>query len=325
MNYLLLCVTVGLVWFLTVNLAVSFAVAAASRRTMSSLISVRPSLRANWLLVLRLLPSAASVVFVCGVFLPSFVRLEPRGDFDEPLGPTIVMAAGLAAGVCLVGVGRGALAWRRARTRARTWIGRATRVALADSLPAFRIESSRAALMLAGLFKPQLLVTSALVDALSEEELAASVAHEQHHGRSRDNLKRLAMRSAPDVLSWMPAAARLEHEWALAAEYAADEQATAGNQHVAIALASALVKIARLNPMRPARLEPISTLTADEGLLAARVRRLVEPGPAPQPPPPRSARWLALAIATAIGLVLVYAPLLTSVHAATELLVRHLP
>src|SRR5206468_11663090 len=51
---------------------------------------------------------------------------------------------------------------------------------------------------LAGIWRPRLIVARGLVDALTPEELAASVAHEAGHQRSRDNLKRLVMRAVPD-------------------------------------------------------------------------------------------------------------------------------
>src|SRR5439155_5531797 len=104
-------------------------------------------------------------------------------------------------------------------------------------------------------------------------------AHELAHDRGWDNLKRLAMRGAPDLLHWTHTAHLVERRWAAAAEHTADAAATiAGSRTARLALASALVKVARLMPAAPSLGEPISTLV-DGGEIAARVERLIDEGP----------------------------------------------
>src|SRR5262249_34689178 len=126
---------------------------------------------------------------------------------------------------------------------------------------------------LVGVLRPTLLITRGVVEALTREELRAAVAHELGHFRARDNLKRLAMRAAPDLLGMTPAAAAIETRWAWAAEHAADNRACDSEQ-ARCALASALVKIARLTPPRTPLAQPISTLV-DGGEIASRVQRLL--------------------------------------------------
>src|SRR5262249_21743930 len=176
---------------------------------------------------------------------------------------------------------------------------------------------------LSGVFRPRLLVTRGLVDALSSAELAASVAHEVGHRRALDNLKRLIMRASPDILIAFPAARVLEQRWASAAEHAADRMAGSGAA-ARCALASALVKVARLTPAVPPIAEPISTLIAG-GEIASRVQRLLDDR---QVPNGRSATlpiWIAGFAAVLVPLFLAYTPLLRAVHEATEVLVRTLP
>lgn len=43
-----------------------------------------------------------------------------------------------------------------------------------------------------GILRPRLLITRPVLDALTDEELRACVAHELGHSRGWDNLKRLA-------------------------------------------------------------------------------------------------------------------------------------
>ena len=159
-----------------------------------------------------------------------------------------------------------------------------------------------------------------MLDALTDEELRAGVAHELGHQRAWDNLKRLAMRAAPDLLSASSTARAIERRWAAASEHAADR--VAGDTGDArCALASALVKIARLTPPATSIGEPISALI-DGGDITARVQRLLDD--APSAPTRQPAGWLALATAAA-ALVLTYAPLLRLVHGVTEVLVNSLP
>jgi Zn-dependent protease with chaperone function len=193
-------------------------------------------------------------------------------------------------------------------------------------VPAFRIDAPQAVMALAGILRPRLLVTRGLIDALTPEELAAAIAHEVGHHRAWDNLKRLAMLGAPDVLRWTPAAHRLEHQWAAAAEHIADAAAAhASGGSARLALASALVKVARLMPPPTPVTEPISTLIGG-GEIASRVQRLIDDCPeqtGSRRQGAARARWAAAAAAVAVAFG--YAPLLKTVHDATEILVHYLP
>jgi len=88
------------------------------------------------------------------------------------------------------------------------------------------------------------------------------------------------------------------------------------------ALASALVKVARLTPAMTPLAEPISTLI-DGGEIASRVERLLTDA-TPSAGRRSALGWTALAGGAAATAV-VYAPALRFVHSVTELLVRSLP
>jgi hypothetical protein len=90
---------------------------------------------------------------------------------------------------------------------------------------------------------------------------------------------------------------------------------------VRCALASALVKVARITPMVSSITEPISALV-DGGDITERVRRLLDD--APSAAASRTMRWLPVAIPAA-ALALAYSPLLRIVHSVTEILVNSLP
>jgi Zn-dependent protease with chaperone function len=314
-TYLTHGITLALAWFFVVNAVASAAVAFAVRRVPRS---------ASLLFGLRLFPAAISAAFVAAVFLPSYWRFEPR-DFTEGFDLTLTALAGVAAVLIAAALGRGGAAWWRAARRARAWTDTAVPLQLADvEIPVFRIDAAQPLLALAGILHPRLIVTRGLMEALTAEELAASVAHEIGHHSARDNLKRLAMRGAPDVLRWLPAARALERAWAAAAEHDADAAASiARSRAMRLALASALVKVARLMPAAAPPAEPISTLVGG-GDIASRVQRLIDDAPGIGSSR-HGARWFAVAAASAVSLAAGYGPLLEAVHRATETLVHSLP
>jgi len=309
MNYLLHGATLSLACFLCVNAVTSAAVATMSRAAWRS---ESPSL---WLAA-RLLPSLGAALFVAAVFIPAYVLFEPR-DTGEGFDATLTACAGLAFALTVVAGYRGLAGWRRVRRHTRDWMAHGApaviggrRVLVADAETPF--------LALVGVVRPRLLVTRGLIDALTPEELEASLAHEVGHSRAWDNFKRLAMCASPDLLP-ASAARRLERRWAAAAEHAADGQARGAGMRCA--LAAALVKVARLTPAAPPTLDPISTLIGG-GDITDRVRRLLD-----DRLPPRGSRaslWLAAAAVAAVCAG-TYLPLLHAVHGATEVLVRVLP
>ena len=314
--YVLHGTTLALAWFLLFNAAATAFVALLSARLTKRADIASP---AFWL-GLRLSPAALSIAFVAIVFLPSYWRYEPR-EFVEGFDVTLTTLAALAIAVITTAIIRGASAWRRAQRRTEDWIRAARPLALpGTAMPAFAIDIEAPVMALVGVLRPRLLITRPVLEALTGEELRAAAAHELGHWRACDNLKRLAMRAAPDLLSATAVARALERRWAAAAEHAADRGAGESGR-ARCALASALVKVARLAPPATSIAEPISALV-DGGDITARVRRLLDDAP---PTGGRySARWLALAI-PAFALAFGYAPLLRIVHGVTEILVNRLP
>ena len=322
MIYLLYGATLGFTWFLALNVTLSLLVAIAAHRTGAWRSNADPVVRARTLLALRLAPAAASIVFVAGVFLPSFLRLEPR-NFDEAFGVTTTTFAALSCVLLVAALWRGTAALAEAARHTRGWLRRAQPVQLPSSpVPAFCVDASAPAMTLVGVIRPKLLVTKPLLDLLSPEELTAAIEHEAGHRRSWDNLKRLVMRATPDALSVLAVCRRLEHEWALAAEQAADAHA-AHDQACGLALAAALVKVARLTPAgrAPALVSP---LVGGEAI-ALRVSQLLNPPSRPARSFATHAAAVAAAVAALAVVVISYGPLLEAVHNISEILVRVLP
>jgi peptidase M48-like protein len=327
MSYLLFLLhglTLALVWFLAVNGVATLLVFAIATRLTKQEGARTP----RFWFGLRLLPAAASIGLVAAVFLPSYWKYEPR-DYSEGFDVTLATAALVAFIVGVSAIMRGAAAWIRASNRAHAWLQMARPLTLAGtSMRAFEVDADAPIVALVGVLRPQLFITRNVVGALTDEELAASVAHELGHWRALDNLKRLAMGAAPDFLAMTSVASDLERRWASASEHLADRGAcetvkVADRGRARCALASAIVKVARMTPPMAPTAEPISTLV-DGGDIASRVRSLLDDGTPAAARPRSRRRWIAAGLAVA-ALAFGYAPLLRVVHLATEILVHTLP
>lgn len=318
--FLLHGTTLALAWFVLLNVATGVVVAIVSARQASVPGTSTWYQSAAFCLALRLSPALVSTLFVVVVFLPSYWRYEPR-EFVEGFDVSLTTLAIAATAIIGSAVVRGMTAWRRAARRTADWMRAARPLALSGiSMPAFAIDTEAPVMALVGVLRPHLLITQPVLDALTDEELSATVAHELGHRRALDNLKRLAMRAAPDLLSATRVARALERQWAVASEHAADRGVGDGDR-ARCALAAALVKVARLTPPVTPIGEPISALV-DGGDITSRVQRLLDDAPTARRG--GTARWLAPAIAVST-LILTYTPLLRTVHAVTEILVNSLP
>jgi hypothetical protein len=265
----------------------------------------------------------SAAAFAAIVFVPSYWRHEPR-DFVEGFDVTLTVLA-LAAFVLFgAGLARGVSAWTRATERSRRWMRTAWPIDLGTGrVPAFVVDTEAPMMALIGMRRPCLLVSRRLIDALTDDELAASVAHELGHHRAWDNVKRLVMGAAPDLLAPTSIARVIERRWASAAEHAADRMNGGAPAAVRCALASALVKVARLTPPEPTLAEPISTLIGG-GEIASRVHVLLDDRSVAPVRSRRALRWLSAAIA-ATAFAAAYTSLLHTVHEITEVLVQTLP
>jgi Zn-dependent protease with chaperone function len=314
----------ALAFFAAANLLLSAPVMWLARRPL-------PTMSAAFWFALRILPATAAAIFVALLFVPSYWQYEPR-ETTEAVDVILITLACAGFAMIAAGTGRGVVAWWRARHRTCVWMRSAREICLRaagpnrEIPPTFVIDADAPIMALVGLRRPRLLVTRGLIAALTDEELAASVAHELGHCRAWDNFKRLAMAAAPDPLATTTAAPAIERRWVLAAEHAADRMCGAATPAFRYALASALVKVARLMPPQPLEAtagEPISMLI-DGGEIASRVKLLLDDRVVPPVRQRHTMVWLC-ALGTLALLTSGYQPLLHSVHELTELAVHALP
>lgn len=227
--------------------------------------SFRASLLAGW----RLLPSAAALIATGLVLAPGYYRHEQRGE-PEDVGAVLLLLAAGGAAVLASAAARAVRAGLRTAALRREWSAGSKPASIgAAGLPAFEIDSVYPLVAVLGAFRPRLFISSSVLRTCPADEIAAIVQHEHGHVRSRDNVVRLLMEAAPDLLARTPAAEATAREWHRAIEHRADDRA--GDR---VTLASALVRVARLSgDVRHAAL-PASALYRGEGV-EDRVRRLV--------------------------------------------------
>lgn len=259
--------------FFAVNAAASVALMVLAPSLVRALGVARAQTRARALLWLRLLPATAAAAVAMGLVLPAYVRFEPAQAGERVTVPLALLAAAALA-VILHGLLRGARALSSTSALLRSWMAEAEPVTMPLSpVPVYRVRDPLAVFAVVGVEHPRMYVSDRVLEALAPAELAAAVAHERAHLEAADNVKRLLMRSCPDLVGLSAVSRAIEQEWSRASEARADERASGGCREIALALAASLVKVARLAPAAAAGL-PVSALH-DGGDVDVRVRRLL--------------------------------------------------
>jgi Zn-dependent protease with chaperone function len=267
--------------------------------------------RASLLAQARLSPLTFSLVLV-PLMQVAFWRFEPAGQ-AEPAGAALVMLAAAGAWAVVLAAVRAARVLRATLHLAGEWRHASTSLGLPGwAGRAWVVRTPVPVVAVVGVGRAELFVSSAVIDACSDAELAAIAAHERAHVAGGDNLMRLGFALAPAA---GPAAGRLERAWAATAEEIADLHARAAGDGVT--LARALTKVARLALDGFAAPPLVASALIGGDSLERRVRRLLEPARHPGRALkglPAAALLPMTAVAAVWGLPLVYE--------ATEWLVR---
>jgi len=309
--------------FFVLNLAAGLLVGFFSKSVIRHTESKSPRAAALYLIVLRLFPLALALLFVVALCVPSYLWLEPAAA-SERVGFFSIMLGLLGVAAWLVSIARTAysLAASSRHNQLCRLAGEEIRVP-GESSSLLIVKNEAPLLALSGLLRPRLLISRSVLHALSTEELDTALAHEQSHRRSHDNTKRFLFLLAPDIFPFVRSLRTLEFTLSKYAEWAADDEAAAGDPHRALSLAAALVQVARMGS--GPRLPSLSTsLLACDRDLSARVERLLHPV-APAPPaskPAHHLRTAAFLLAGCLTAILLTPSALSSVHELLELLLH---
>ena len=311
---------IGLAAFATAGMAAALIVPLIA----NSLTRGSGALRARRLASMRMLPSV--IAAGCGaIVVLAFAFFEPRQE-GEYMGAAIPALAGFSLLLMAGSLWRARRLARATRALEQRWMTSATPIPLDGiSVPAFAVEADFPIVAVVGWRRPRLLIARSVLDSCSPDELTAVLAHEQGHVDRRDNLRRLMLSVAPDILAWLPVSERMLAAWREAAEDAADDDAARAGSEGRVRLASALVKVARLAPGRRAcGLMPASALYSGDGL-DRRVRRLLDPpmSETSRRVSPWRLRFRRSALLIGGGAAAALA--LEGVHAALEVVIHRLP
>lgn len=294
------------------NLLLSTAVALAWRAGLR-----RHLTDADAVLGVRLLPAMGSAAIVLTIVLPAFVIYEPRHAQDHP-GPLLMVSALLALLVLGDGARRGLRAYRATRALAHGPRPLLTNPAGANTEVTV-INVKEPLVGVVGGLRQRVIAARSVAAACDQEEFRQVLAHETAHMDARDNLKLLMLLTLPDVLAWLSTGRALTAHWRAATELEADERASGSDPRKRIALASALIKVARLS-LASGLTRAASRADAPLSGLEQRVRRLLAPSPAARRGFP--SRFLGRRLLTGALLVpLLAVPLYASVHRLIEVLV----
>lgn len=272
-----------------------------------------PWMSPNALYALQVGPFLLAAMIVVAFTIPSFIRFEPR-VVQEAFGIPVIVLSLVCLSLFGVGLYRAHQAYARTARIVRQWREDATFVNDPQGLPIYKTGPNAPPLVVAGFWRPKLLISSSTSSVLSEDELARAISHESAHITRHDNLKKLMLR----VCSF-PRATQIEEHWLAAVELDADNQAVS-NKREALDLASALVKASRLS-MPTAELT--MNLTSEGGvLLQMRVQRLLAWDAVRNSSKLLRYSSLLFAGLMTIAVIVSYQGILLRMHALAELLMQ---
>jgi len=266
------------------------------------------------LLALRLLPSAGSLLIALTVALPAFLTYEPHRE-HEAAGPVLLALAAFAAACLAHGLWRGWRACAAARSLLRHCLYGA-RPGVESGAQLQVVDVAEPLVALIGAWRPRIVASESVRAACDPEEFREVLAHEAAHCAAWDNLRLLLLVATPDLIAWTRLGAILTARWRAAAEREADQRATGADPQRRLALASALIKVARLVNRGDVSCPAVGMSVAVDDV-SGRVRRLLEP-------PTRSARARLLPLLAGCGLLvpLLALPCHAGLHELLEQLVR---
>ena len=328
--YTFLGITLVLALLLTINATATMVAAGVGRLCKPLLWKCSARTRAEILFVMRIGPPVIAIVAIAAFMIPSYLAYEPHATEE-----VVSFKLGALATLSAIGVGlaisRGLRSWLATRSLLKNWLASSTPIELETiSVPTFVLQHSFPIIAVVGAIRPRLFIASHVLESLSEEELGATIAHEYGHLAAGDNFKRSVMRVSRAALLLIPCGRSLDRAWSEASESAADEHAAQQSSLVALNLASALVRIARMIPkgqrqIMPAAVSAFLVGGEDTQGVKVRVKRLVELAAADprllvsNASLVRFVPWLVLSLIVVIGVTIESRPqVLAAVHRFVE-------
>jgi beta-lactamase regulating signal transducer with metallopeptidase domain len=310
--------------FFMIHMALALATRLSAGTALRIAEHMKASSAARFLFALRLAPLVLTLFAVLAFCIPSYLWLEPEAT-GEKVGLFCVFTALMGVAIWAFSLVRvaGAVRGTNRYLHECERHGRKINVNGSDS-PALLLADKTPVMAVAGVFHPRLVVSKRVLHGLSAEQREAALSHEQAHCVSGDNFKRLLILLAPEIMPFVSSFRTLDRGWSKFTEWAADDEASAGDPQRALTLASALVRVAKMGA-KP-RLSYLScSLVGGDKELSERVDRLLRP----QPKPGKPVREVISLLSSLTGLttaavvvMFIWPNSLTLVHQALERLVH---
>jgi Zn-dependent protease with chaperone function len=310
--------------FFMIHLALALAARLGAGTAVRIAEHLKPSSAARLLFALRMSPLVFSLFAVLAFCIPSYLWLEPEAT-GEKVGFFCVLTALMGVAIWASALKRVAGAVRGTSRYLHDCERHGRKITVPGEVsPALLLADQTAVLAVAGVFRPQLVISKRVMHGLSPEQREAALSHERAHCTSGDNLKRFLILLAPDAMPFWGTFHGLERAWSKFTEWAADDAASAGDPERALSLAAALVRVAKMGS-KP-RLGYLScSLVGGDRELSERVDRLLRPQPKPGKPVREVVAILTSAsalAASAVAVMTIWPGSLSLVHQALERLVH---
>jgi Zn-dependent protease with chaperone function len=277
--YELLGICLFLAALILVNACASVTAAVVWRLGRPRVKSFSADARADLLFMLRVAAPVLATIAVAIFVIPSYLSYEPRIT-SETVSKKLAFLAILSAASVAFALWRTIRSWRATAALRNEWLASSQQIQLPGiNIPTFRIAHSFPLIGIVGTLRPQLFIADDVLKALSPDELVAAIAHECGHLVARDNLKRTLLQICRDTLFVIPLGRGVDRMWVETAESAADEFAARQSPAMALNLASALVRIAKMVPVGKRAEVPLGAylVGADETQgVKSRIKRLLE-------------------------------------------------
>lgn len=328
--YLFRLACLSLASFFLVNGIAGAATALLSSTAIRIAETMRPRSAARVLFILRMLPSVLAMMVVLGLCVPSYLWLEPQFA-SERVGLACLLLTALAGMACSHSLIRTARAINASVRLRSEWLRSGLGASLnekeshsAVDQQAMVVSQTEPVLALSGIFRPRMIISRGVLEALSKEQLDVAARHETAHRDSHDNLKRLFLVLSPEFFPCANGFAALEKTWVRFSEWAADDEAVQEDSQRALSLATALLRVARMGAQPRLSILQTSLLPEDQDL-SARVDRLlcaealpIDKASHTSSRPTVQALFLAVCAAALVGIPVT----LSSVHRLLELFFR---
>lgn len=229
--------------------------------------------RERILYLVQIAPALLAAFASFALCLPAWLCSEPNRAIEGVSLACVLLALALALWLAS-GLVRGLRITLRTLRLTRIRRRSATALAADGSLPVLCVPDFGLPVALVGLLRPTVLLSARFAAVADPGALALALAHERSHAAHRDNWKLLTLAFLPRCDRVLPGRLRWIGLWQTAADWAADDDAVAGDPARSLLLAQVLVAAARCahGPQPPLL---CTALTSAEAGLAARVDRLI--------------------------------------------------